>query len=347
MSHKQKSETVLEHVRKHTSLSSKEIYDGLADSMSYASVKRYLKDLIFKDLIIAEGTGKGTRYRTSDAFELLYPIDIDQYFRLEIDERTIKERFNTHLIKGVLQETRLFTESENQHLETLQTMYREKRSKLSDTVLAKELERLSIDLSWKSSQIEGNTYTLLETERLLKEKQTAEGKTRDEAIMLLNHKEAIDVIIRDPEALFPLDIKKIEKVHTLLILGLGVELGIRTTMVGITGTNYKPPEYEQEIRKALRETCLLVNQRQSAIEKAFLLLVLVSYIQPFADGNKRAARILCNAALIHQGYCPVSFRTTDPLEFKKALLLFYEQNNISAMKNLFIGQFEFAVNTYF
>lgn len=342
-----KSTAVLEFVKNNPSLSSKKIHDGLSSSMGYATVKRYLKILMSRNLIITEGSAKGTRYRTGATYDLLYPINVNEYFSDEIDERSIRERFNPQLISIVLKEADLFTAHESQNLETFQAIFRGKRSKLSDTVLAKELERLSIDLSWKSSQIEGNTYSLLETERLLKEKETAEGKTKDEAIMLLNHKEAIDFIIHDPDYLFPLDISKLEKLHTILINGLGVELSIRTTMVGITGTNYKPLEYEQNIRKALREMCSLVNERESAFEKAFLLLVLISYIQPFVDGNKRTARIICNAALIHLGYCPISFRTTDPLDYKKAMLLFYEQNNITTIKKIFIDQFEFAVNTYF
>jgi Fic family protein len=65
------------------------------------------------------------------------------------------------------------------------------------------------------------------------------------------------------------------------------------------------------------------------------------------DGNKRTARIISNALLIHYKYCPISFRTVDAVEYKKAMLLFYEQNNISAFKKIFIHQFDFAVNTYF
>jgi Fic family protein len=89
-----------------------------------------------------------------------------------------------------------------------------------------------------------------------------------------------------------------------------------------------------------------VNSKQNVFEKA-LLLVLLSYIQAFDDGNKRTARMVINACLIHYQHCPISFRTVNPIEYKKAMLLFYEQNNISAFRKLFIGQFEFAVNTYF
>lgn len=75
--------------------------------------------------------------------------------------------------------------------------------------------------------------------------------------------------------------------------------------------------------------------------------MMISYIQPFNDGNKRTARIVSNAQLIAKGYCPISFRTVDSIDYKKAMLLFYEQNNMTAFKKIFIEQFEFAVTTYF
>ena len=77
------------------------------------------------------------------------------------------------------------------------------------------------------------------------------------------------------------------------------------------------------------------------------MLVLISYIQPFHDGNKRTARIVSNAILIGHQYCPISFRTVDTIDYKKAMLLFYEQNNITMFKSIFMDQFEFAVKTYF
>jgi Fic family protein len=209
------------------------------------------------------------------------------------------------------------------------------------------MERLGIDLSWKSSQIEGNTYSLLETERLLKEKQTAAGKTKEEAIMLLNHKEALDFIVANPDYLEHLTISRIEDIHSLLIKDLGVDRNIRTRRVGITGTNYRPIDNEFQIREALQQTCDLVNSRKNVFEKALYVLVLLSYIQAFNDGNKRIARITSNAILIANNYCPISFRTVDSIDYKKAMLLFYEQNNISAFKQIFIDQFRFAVETYF
>jgi len=64
-------------------------------------------------------------------------------------------------------------------------------------------------------------------------------------------------------------------------------------------------------------------------------------------GIKRTARIVSNSILINHKYCPISFRTVDSVDYKKAMLLFYEQNNITDFKQIFIDQFEFAVKTYF
>ena len=126
-----------------------------------------------------------------------------------------------------------------------------------------------------------------------------------------------------------------------------MDRNIRTRRVGITGTNYRPLDNEFQIREALDGVCNLVNCRKDIFEKALLLLVLISYIQPFNDGNKRTARIVSNAELMANDYCPISFRTVDSIDYKKAMLIFYEQNNISAFKKIFIDQFEFAVSTYF
>lgn len=209
------------------------------------------------------------------------------------------------------------------------------------------MERVGIDLSWKSSQIEGNTYSLLETERLLRESKTADGKTKEEAVMLLNHKDALRFIIDNPDYLRRLTVSHIEDIHQLLTKELAVDIGIRRRRVGITGTNYRPLDNEFQIREAMRDTCDLINNREDVFEKALLTLVLLSYIQPFADGNKRTARITANAMLMAYGYCPLSFRSVDSIDYKKAMLVFYEQNNLHAFKQIFMEQFEFAVREYF
>jgi len=342
-----KDKLILEFIKSNPSLSSKEIHEGLEVKPGYATVKRILQKLISENLITASGQGRGTRYQLSKAYELLYQVDLEEYFKNEIDARDIKESFDLSLITGTLNSVSVFTDEELNHLFALQKRYASNISKLTDFEYQKELERLAIDLSWKSSQIEGNTYSLLETEHLLKEKETAAGKTKEEAIMLLNHKEALDFIISNPHYVTPLKLSAIEDIHSILIKDLNVTRNIRNRRVGISGTNYKPLDNEFQIREALEDMCALVNKQENVFAKALLVLVLISYIQPFADGNKRTARIVANAILMNNNYCPISFRTIDSVEYKKAMLLFYEQNNINAFKKIFIDQFEFAVSTYF
>jgi len=248
---------------------------------------------------------------------------------------------------NVLAKHDVFTKGEIQKLNTLQQNFQNNISQLTESEFEKEFERLAIDLSWKSSQIEGNTYSLLETERLLKEKETASGKTKEEAVMLLNHKDALDFITDNPGYLSPLSVSKIEDIHSLLVKELGVERNLRMRRVGISGTNYRPLDNQFQIAEALQDSCELINSKANVFEKALLTLVLISYIQPFMDGNKRTARIVSNAILMNEKHCPLSFRTVDSIDYKKAMLLFYEQNNISIIKEIFINQFEFAVNTYF
>jgi fido (protein-threonine AMPylation protein)/predicted transcriptional regulator len=341
-----KDKIVLEIIEKHESVSIQTIINELDSELSLATVKRILRKLIEQELIAVDGKGKSTKYKLSSAFKILNTIDVETYYLKDIDDRKISESFNFQIIEQ-LSAIQLFSKPELEILEKQQEKFRQNVSQLSEVEYNKEMERLAIDLSWKSSQIEGNTYSLLETERLLKEKLTADGKTKDEATMLLNHKECIDFILDNRDYLFPLKVSNLENIHRLLIKELGIGANIRKRRVGISGTNYRPLDNEFQIREALEQLCHFINSKQSVFEQAFIALVLISYIQPFEDGNKRTARILSNALLLNANYCPISFRTVDSIDYKKAMLLFYEQNNISAFKKIFIDQFEFATETYF
>jgi len=324
-----------------------EIAKGTAFEGSDATLKRLIAALVKNENVIVEGKARATRYRLSDQAHLLMPLNLDTYFAQDVDERKVQPAFNFQLIREQLPNVSLFTDEEKDHLQMLQTEFRQHVDEMTDNEYNKEMERLGIDLSWKSSQIEGNTYSLLETERLLRESKTADGKTKDEAVMLLNHKYTLRFILDNPDYLQELTVSHIEDIHTLLTKELSVDKGIRHRRVGITGTNYHPLDNEFQIREAMRDTCELINSKSDVFEKALLSLVLLSYIQAFSDGNKRTARITSNAILIANGYCPLSFRSVDSIDYKKAMLIFYEQNNLYAFKQIFIEQFEFAVREYF
>lgn len=338
---------ILQYLHYHPGSSRSEIEAGMNLTESPATVKRILASLVDAGSAIVEGQGRATRYSVSPQAQVTMELDIDTYYQKEMDEREVQTSFNFELINNILPQVEIFTAEENERLNALQAQFTHNLEGITPTEYRKEMERLGIDLSWKSSQIEGNTYSLLETEKLLKEKQTASGKTKEEAVMLLNHKDALDFILDMPEYLEEISVRRIEELHSILVKELGVDTGLRQRRVGITGTNYRPLDNEHQIREALEDTCRLVNGKKNVFEKALLTLVLLSYIQAFADGNKRTSRITSNAILIAYRYCPISFRTVDSVDYKKAMLIFYEQNNISAFKKIFIDQFAFAVQTYF
>lgn len=320
---------------------------GLTKAPSDSTMKRLLSAAVKEGNIETAGRGPATKYKLTPQAHVTMPLDLATYFDKDIDEREVQESFNFDLIRDVLPKVEIFTKEELEVLNAAQMEFEKNTEGMTELEYRKEMERLGVDLSWKSSQIEGNTYSLLETERLLKDKKTASGKTKEEAIMLLNHKDALDFVLDVPDYLKELSVHRIEDIHSILTKELEVDRNIRHRRVGITGTNYRPLDNEFQIREALEDTCTLVNGKDNVFEKALLTLVLLSYIQAFVDGNKRTARITSNAILIANGYCPISFRTVDSIDYKKAMLMFYEQNNIAAFKKIFIEQFLFAVKTYF
>lgn len=338
---------ILQFLHYHPLANRTEIMAGLTKAPSDSTMKRLLSAAVKEGNIETAGRGPATKYKLTPQAHVTMPLDLATYFDKDIDEREVQESFNFDLIRDVLPKVEIFTKEELEVLNDAQMEFEKNTEGMTELEYRKEMERLGVDLSWKSSQIEGNTYSLLETERLLKDKQTASGKTKEEAIMLLNHKDALDFVLDIPDYLKELSVHRIEDIHSILTKELEVERNIRHRRVGITGTNYRPLDNEFQIREALEDTCTLVNGKDNVFEKAFLTLVLLSYIQAFVDGNKRTARITSNAVLIANGYCPISFRTVDSIDYKKAMLMFYEQNNIAAFKKIFIEQFLFAVRTYF
>ena len=324
-----------------------ELAGVLPEPVSDATLKRVLQRLVREGKLETTGRARATRYRLGASSVLFGTVDMDAYFSVAPDDRAARTGYNFDLIEHQLPQVDLFTEEERAELLSLQAEFERHLVEMTPEARLRELTRLGIDLSWKSSQIEGNTYTLLETERLLRERREADGKTREEAIMLLNHKAALDFIAQHTDYLRELSVAHIEDIHSLLVQDLRVERNIRRRRVGIIGTAYRPLDNEFQIREALEAACRLVNGTPCVFSKALLTLTLLSYIQAFEDGNKRVARMAANAVLMAHGYCPLSYRSVDALDYKKAMLLFYERNNISAVKDIFMGQYAFAVNTYF
>ena len=245
---------ILQFLHYNPSSSRVEIAAGLSEAPNERTLKRIIAECVQNGDIVVKGKGKATRYSLSAQAHLMMPLNIETYFVNDVDDRKVQESFNFQLIREVLPKVTLFTTEEAARLEAAHKTFLANMSTLSDLEYRKEMERLGVDLSWKSSQIEGNTYSLLETERLLKEKETAKGKTKEEAVMLLNHKDALDFILDCPDYLKELSVGRLEDIHSILTKELGVGNGIRKRRVGITGTNYRPLDNEFQIREALEAT---------------------------------------------------------------------------------------------
>jgi len=322
------------------------IKDLITEKVSIPTLNRDIKQLVAEGLLIKFGAGRNIIYEVSKSFQLLNNNIGESYFDKDVDEREGNKKFDPSIFT-LLASTPLFNQSEIKELKKFHILYQEKLQSISPVLLQKETERLTIELSWKSSQIEGNTYSLLETELLLSEKKIAKDKDKSEAVMLLNHKTAMDYLYEQRIPMSPLKVSAIENIHSLLMKDLGISKNIRKRVVGITGTTYKPPDNEFHIREYLENTCDAINKKELIYEKALLAVLLISVIQPFEDGNKRTGRITANGILIENNYCPLSYRGLKPMDYKKAIILFYEQSNIAAFKQLFIDQIAFAANNYF
>ena len=161
---------ILNFIDSNADCSSAQIAAQFANEVSLATIKRMLQKFVTEANIIKTGAGKNTRYKISNAYKILNNIDVKQYFEKDIDQRKIQAGFNFDLITDIFSKINLFTNAETAILNNYQQQFQKRSAAFTRQEWMNEMERLAIDLSWKSSQIEGNTYSLLETEQLLKEK---------------------------------------------------------------------------------------------------------------------------------------------------------------------------------
>ncbi len=209
--------------------------------------------------------------------------------------------------------------------------------------------RILIDLAWNSSRLEGNTYSLIETIRLLEEGMPAVGKGLKETQMILNHKAAIEFLIQSAEEI-EVNRYTLLSLHALLsdnLLPDPASSGrLRTIPVAIAHSVYQPPIIPQIIGECFG----LVVQKASAIvdpfEQAFFLMVQLPYLQPFDDVNKRTSRLAANIPLIRGNYCPLSFIDVPEELYIHALLGIYELNRVELLRDLFVWAYERSCALY-
>jgi fido (protein-threonine AMPylation protein) len=309
------------------------------------TLQRDLNDLIENKFVERRGEARAISYDVTGVGRINIMLSSDwlEVLFANEDRRPLGYDFDR---LDTLAAQSLFSIQETEQLHNYNGIFQEKLKTAPADIIRRERERITIELSWKSSQFEGNTYSLLETETLLKEGIPARGKTQEETVMVINHKRALD-FSEEHKDIFAnnLRVQTIIELHKLLAKEL-FDHGLRERLVGITGSVYRPLENKFQIEDELRRLCEVINAKQSVYEKALLAFTYICYLQPFNDGNKRTGRILANAILYANDSFPLSLRAVDVNTYKLAILAFYELGILGNAKRTFIDQAKFAAKNY-
>jgi Fic/DOC family len=222
-------------------------------------------------------------------------------------------------------------------------------SPVAGTRAKKILSRLLIDLSWNSSRLEGNTYSLLETQRLVEVGESTDGKTASETQMILNHKAAIEFVVENA-AEIGLDRRTILNLHALLsdnLLSDPEASGrLRAIGVGIEKSVYHPSEVPQVIEECFQKLLNIAAAINDPFEQSFFVMVQLPYLQPFEDVNKRVSRLAANIPLIRHNLCPLSFVDVPTADYLQSLLGVYELNRIEPLRDVFVWAYERSCARY-
>lgn len=218
------------------------------------------------------------------------------------------------------------------------------------TYARKVLEPLLIDLSWSSSRLEGNRYSLLATEELFRSGLAAGAGGGDlDAVMLLNHKSAIEFMV-DAVPEFGLTSAVVQNMHAVLMQDLLADadgLGkIRERVVNIRGTTYIPLQSPRELKDTFERILDKTRLIKNPVEAAFFVWVNLAYLQPFEDGNKRCSRLAANIPLMLYNNAPLSFLDVESHDYAYAMMSVYEHRDVSLAADLFVWAYERSIAKY-
>ena len=211
------------------------------------------------------------------------------------------------------------------------------------------LGRLLIDLSWASSKLEGNTYTRLDTQRLIEHGEAAMGKDARETQMILNHKRAIEYLVDGADEL-GYDLHTFQNLHALLSENLLADPAaggkLRERIVDISGTVFRPLAIPQQIDEFFRIMLDKAAAIEDPFEQAFFLMVQIPYLQPFEDVNKRVSRLGANLSLLKHNLCPLSFVEVPERAYVEGTLAVYELNKVELLVDVFAWAYERSCQQY-
>jgi hypothetical protein len=331
-----------------------EILIGLDPPPSRRSLQYRLSALVERGNLVAQGKTRGRRYRLPIKAKPIsstrgsIPLSpIAESIQFEVT-RPIQERQHVSYNRGFLDQYRpniTFYLSEAVRKKLFE-LGKNDVNRPAGTFAREIFNRLLIDLSWNSSRLEGNTYSLLETEKLIELGQAADGKDRKETQMILNHKAAIEFLV---ETEIPLNRYSILNLHSLLsdeLLRDSACGSLRSIPVGINDSVYLPLAVPQLISECFDQILETAKAIKNPLEQAFFLMVHLPYLQPFEDVNKRVSRLAANMPLIRANLCPLSFVDVPEQTYINGLVGIYELNRIELLCDVFVWAYERSCSRY-
>lgn len=345
--------------RKPSGLSREELSQQLKPDFSSRTLLRRLEQLKNKGLIAIEGRGKQTRYidiKSRPQPDNSYGQSIElspeaaackALIKQPQQQRLAREYQRNFLLDYTPNRSAYLTAAQKESLYSFDKSFQGEAA--AGTFAKKILDRLLIDLSWNSSRLEGNTYSLLETEQLIHQGIATEGKDLFETRMILNHKAAIEFLVENADEL-SFSRFHILNLHALLSKNLlsdpSASGRLRTISVGIGKTNYQPLSLPQLIEEYFEIILQKANQISCPFEQAFFAMVHIPYLQAFVDVNKRVSRLAANIPLIKNNLCPISFVDLPKEAYIDATLCVYEYNRVELLADIFIWAYEQSVKRY-
>src|ERR1700677_3831701 len=335
---------------------------ALATPIPRRTLQYRLKHLVTRNRLIMDGEGRWARYRMPDAAidwvvredspEPVVPLSeagtsIRDYVR-QVPAARKPVGYDRQFLDRYRPNVSFYlTERERAHLAAVG---RPGIAQQPAGSYAKQiLNRLLIDLAWNSSRLEGNTYSLLDTRRLIELGQEAEGRAHLEAQMILNHKDAIEFLV---SAADEIDFNRytILKLHALLannLLADSTAAGrLRYIAVGIERSTFHPLEIPQLIEERFDQILATAAAITDPFEQAFFVMVQLPYLQPFDDVNKRVSRLAANIPFIKGNLSPLSFADVPRQTYTEAVLGVYELTKIDLLKDVFIWAYERSAARY-
>jgi hypothetical protein len=236
---------------------------------------------------------------------------------------------------------------ERAHLREIGT--RHVAADVAGTYAKQILGHLLIDLSWNSSRLEGNTYSLIDTKRLIEFGEEATGRDRLEAQMIMNHKEAIEFLVNAADEI-GFNRYTILNLHGILANNLLADRSavgrLRHIAVGIERSTFQPLAVPPQIEEYFDQILATAEAIEDPFEQSFFVMAQLPYLQPFDDVNKRVSRLAANIPFIKRNLSPLSFTDVPRKLYNEAMLGIYELNDVALLKDVFIWAYGRSAEQY-